>query len=433
MNFREIFTLSFESIWDRKVRSILTILMVMVGSALLVAVNGIGAGFTVTFTKQFSSLAPNIIFVFNSQQAPGGGPGGGRGFGGGGGGGSLPPKIVLNAAVVNRIQSLPLVSDVIPHYRGSVTVESASESKTETIMSIKPEKLQLIAPTLELAPGSTVQPDNPNSMIVATDVANPAGEPNPFLSIGHSAQVTYSFVDPISGRQQQVIKSFMVTGIMQETGNNQIDNSIIINLQAGNSLLQKSGKYDSLYVIARSTNVVDIVQKEIQSLYGNNVGINTVKAILQTIHQFTAGFSAFLTSIGIVALVVGAVGVITTLYTSVIERTREIGTLKAIGALNRHILLLFLVEALLIGIFGATIGLLTGIGFGYVLSSMTATPSGGGGPGGGHSHNAHTVPIYAADGMIRVWIISVGLSILAGVLPAIKASRLLPIKALRTQ
>ena len=76
-------------------------------------------------------------------------------------------------------------------------------------------------------------------------------------------------------------------------------------------------------------------------------------------------------------MVVGAVGVITTLYTSVIERTREIGTLKAIGAQNKDILFLFLVEALLIGIFGATIGLLTGIGFGYALSYvMKSTGSG---------------------------------------------------------
>jgi putative ABC transport system permease protein len=413
--------------------------MVMVGSALLVAVNGIGTGFTVTFTKQFSSLAPNVLFVFNSKQAPGAGAGG-----------ASAPKIVLNAAVVSRIVSLPFVTDVIPHYRGSVSVQS-SETKTETIMSIQPEKLQLIAPTLDYAPGSTMQPSNPNSMIVATDVANPAGEPNPFLSIGRSAKVTFSFVDPVTGKQEQETKNFMVTGIMQETGNPQIDNSIIINLQAGNSLLQKSGKYDSLYVIAKSTDFVDLVQNEILGLYGKNIGITTVKAILQTIQQFTAGFSAFLTSIGIVALFVGAVGVITTLYTSVIERTREIGTMKAIGALNRHILLLFLVEALLIGVFGATIGLLTGVGFGYGLSSMMATGGGGGGPrggggggpgggggggpggGGSHSHSSHTVPIYQADGMIRVWIISVGLSTFAGVLPAIKASRLLPIKALRTQ
>ena len=421
MNIKEIFTLSFESIWDRKVQSILTILMVMVGSALLVAVNGIGAGFTEAFNKQFSNLAPNILFISNSQQAPGGGgPGGGIG-----GAGSPPPapKITLNAAVVNRIESLPLVSDVIPNFRGSVTVQSSSESKTDAILSMDPQKLQIIAPTLEYTEGSTVQSSNPSSMIVAQDVASPAGDANPFLVLGRSAKVTFSFVDPISGKQEQESKNFMVTGIMKETGNPTIDNGIVINLQAGNSLLQKSGKYDSLFVIAKTTNFVDTVEQEIRKLYGNNIGITTVKAILKTIQQFTAGISAFLTSIGIVALVVGAVGVITTLYTSVIERTREIGTLKAIGALNRHILFLFLVEALLIGVFGATIGLLAGIGFGYALSAMMASSGNG----------SSNPPIYLADGMIRVWIISVGLSILAGVLPAIKASRLLPIAALRTQ
>ena len=74
----------------------------------------------------------------------------------------------------------------------------------------------------------------------------------------------------------------------------------------------------------------------------------------------------------------GAVGVITTLYTAVIERTREIGTLKAIGSQNKDILSLFLVEALLIGIFGATIGLLIGIGFGYALSDIMKSSGGGG-------------------------------------------------------
>ncbi len=63
--------------------------------------------------------------------------------------------------MVSRIQSLPLVTDVIPNYRGSVTVQSSSESKTDTILSMDPEKLQLIAPTLEYAEGSTMQPSNP--------------------------------------------------------------------------------------------------------------------------------------------------------------------------------------------------------------------------------------------------------------------------------
>ncbi|HEY6537304.1 MAG TPA: ABC transporter permease, partial [Candidatus Nitrosocosmicus sp.] len=400
--------------------SILTILMVMVGSALLVAVNGIGAGFTESFNKQFSNLAPNILFITNSQQAPGGGgPGGGLG-----GSGSPPssPKITLNTAVVNRILSLPLVTDVIPNYRGEVTIQSQSETRSDAILSMDPQKLQVIAPTLEFTEGSIIS-TGPSSMTVATDVANPAGDANPFLVLGRNVKITYSFVDPDTGKQKSESKNFLVTGLMKETGNPTIDNGIVITLQAGNSLLQKSGKYDSLFVIAKTSSYVDTVEQEIRRLYGNNIGITTVKAILKTIQQFTAGISTFLTSIGIVALVVGAVGVITTLYTSVIERTREIGTLKAIGAQDRIILVLFLFEALLIGIFGASIGLGTGVGFGYALSSVMKSSGGG----------STSPPLYLLDGMLKVWFISVSLSVLAGVLPALKASRLLPIEALRTQ
>lgn len=417
LNIKEIFILSFESLSDRKVRSILTILMVMVGSALLIAVGGIGASFSDAFSKQFRNLAPNILFISSSQQAQEG-PGGGVG-----GAGTPPPapKITLNAAIVNRIHSLPFVTDVISTYRGSVTVQSQSESKTDSILSMDPQKLIVIAPTLEYTDGSTLQPNNPSSMIVAQNVANPPGDANPFLVLGQSAKVTYSFVDSTTGQQKEESKNFIVTGIIKETGNPTIDSAIVINPQAGNSLLQKSGKFDSLFAIAQTTNFVDVVEQEIRSLYGNNIGITTVKAILKTIEQFTGQINAFLNSIAIISLVVGAVGIITTLYTAVIERTREIGTLKAIGAQNSDILALFLVEALLIGIFGATIGLLSGIGFGYGLSA-TVVPGNGSSP-----------PIYTANDMARVWMISVGLSIVAGVVPALQASRLLPVQALRSQ
>ena len=101
----------------------------------------------------------------SSQQAQGGGAGGGIG-----GAGSPPPapKITLNSAVVNRIHSLPFVSDVIPNFRASVTVQSQSESKTDAILSMDPEKLQIIAPTLEYTDGSTIQSNNPSTMIVSS-------------------------------------------------------------------------------------------------------------------------------------------------------------------------------------------------------------------------------------------------------------------------
>ena len=106
------------------------------------------------------------------------------------------------------------------------------------------------------------------------------------------------------------------------------------------------------------------VEKEIRSLYGNDIGITTLEALLKTVREFTAGINSFLLSIAVIALIVGGVGIITTLYTSVIERIREIGTLKAIGTEGKQILFLFLVEALLIGIIGATLGLPGGLGGG---------------------------------------------------------------------
>ena len=125
---------------------------------------------------------------------------------------------------------------------------------------------------------------------------------------------------------------------MQPSGNNQIDRAVIIDVNTGNTLFHRSGKYDNLVVSAQSPAYVNIVQKEIQSLYGTNIGIITPKAILQTRQQFLSGNSSFIQSVAFIALLVGAVGIITTLYTSVNERIFEIGTLKAIGASKSLIL-----------------------------------------------------------------------------------------------
>jgi putative ABC transport system permease protein len=76
LNIKEIFTLAIDAIKERKVRSALTILMVLVGSSLLVAVNAFGASFSDFFNKQFSNLAPNILFVSSVQQDQNGGGGG---------------------------------------------------------------------------------------------------------------------------------------------------------------------------------------------------------------------------------------------------------------------------------------------------------------------------------------------------------------------
>jgi putative ABC transport system permease protein len=415
VDIKEVFILSFDALKERKVRSILTILMVMAGSSLLVAVNGFGAGFEEFFNNQFNNLAPNILFVSSVQQDENGPPVGGAGAP------AAAPKITLNSAVIERLSSLRFTDEVIPSYQAEVTLESQGESKSNAILSIDPQKIFVIAPTLELGEGSRLRQNDPSAMVVAENVANPPGEATPFISLGQSVRAKYSFVNDITGESQTESKNFVVTGVMKSTGNPTIDNSVVINTDAGNAFLQKSGKFDSLFVVAQSSEFVDAVEKEIRNLYGNDIGITTVRAILKTVQEFTGGIDAFLLSIAVISLVVGAVGIVTTLYTSVIERIREIGTLKALGAQKSNILALFLVEALIIGIMGATLGLLAGVGGGYLLTRA--------GPGTGPPLD----PVYLPFDMINVWLISVGLSILAGLLPAWKASRVTPIEALRSK
>ena len=385
----------------------------MAGSSLLISVNSFGAALTELYDNQFSNLVPNVMLVTSSQpQERGVEPA------------SAPPppeKITLNAAVINRIKSLPFVDEVIPTYQSQIELHSKSDSRTVSILSIDPKKLEVISPTLEYESGSTLRPNSPSAMIVAHDVANPPGKTTPFITLGQSITATYSFVDPDTGKQMEDSKNFIVTAIGRQTGNPTIDNAVIINLNSGNLLLQKSNKYDTLFTVARSSEFVGQVEKEIRSLYGNDIGITTLEAVLKTVREFTAGINSFLLSIAVISLIVGGVGIITTLYTSVIERTREIGTLKAIGTESKNILFLFLVEALLIGVIGATLGLAGGLGGGHVLANLS--------PGNGPP----LIPVFLASEMATVWVISVVLSIIAGLFPAWKASRTLPIEALRPQ
>jgi putative ABC transport system permease protein len=412
MNPKDLFLLSFEALVDRKVRTLLTILMVVLGSSLVVVLNGLSAGQTAFLEQQFNTLAANVLFVGSGQRSL-------SSFAT-----STTNSIIINDVIVQKIRALPNVSDVIPSYTGSAQINSQGNTQRASITAIDPSKLTVELPNLTYVDGSTVNPGDRSSAIVGDTVVNPPGADTAFVVLGETIKATASYTD--SSGAHTVIKNFVVTGILKPSGNNGIDRSIIINLDAGNQLLHKQNRYDQLIIAATTPDDVDTVQQEITSAFGKTLGATTPKAIMAVRQQAASGNASFILMVGIIALVVGAVGIVTTLYNSVTERIREIGTMKAIGAQNAEILALFLVEAALIGIIGASSGMGIGMIAGVLLGILTTTTPGGGPP-------VHIPPIFVLTDLLKVWMLSLGLSVLAGMYPAWKASKLSPMVALRRE
>ena len=405
----DILRLAFESLWDRKTRTTLTVLMVAAGCSLMIALKGMTAGFSGFIDVQFSKLAPNILFIsgasdsnnqeyFASQTST--------------------SKSILNEVVARRIAALPRVAEVIPIYQGLVTIQSRGSQLDATVFSLDPSKLSVIAPTMTLTQGSVIRPNDPAAILLPKKLATPPGK-SALASIGQAVQLSYKTVSAETGQALAQTRTFMVTGIINDTGDPNIDNGIIINHAASTKLFQKSGRYDGAMVVAQSTDSVAAVEGQLKRLYGNQLGVTTPRSVLQTLNGFIDAFGSFTESTSVIALLVGAVGIITTLYTSVTERTREIGTIKALGAGNSFVLTMFLAEAMLIGMVGATCGVGLGILGGFMLMARFA------------AGRPELVPVYRSEDMAYVWIITVSLSLVAGLYPAWRAAKISPMSALR--
>jgi putative ABC transport system permease protein len=228
-----------------------------------------------------------------------------------------------------------------------------------------------------------------------------------------------------SGPYQKVVtkrKSFQVKGVLNELGNMLIDNQVYVSLPAAASLLEKGGEYSGIYVITRDPGLNDEVVERIKEIYGKNIGVTSPKAIAETINRILGTFNAYIQSIAAISLLVGAVGIVTTLFTSVMERTREIGLLKALGFSNETVLALFLAESGVIGLVGGLMGVVAGVGGAHLLSVLT--PFGEG---------VNINPTFKLGDIAYVWGLSLTLSLLAGLYPAWRASKLSPLTALRKE
>jgi putative ABC transport system permease protein len=142
------------------------------------------------------------------------------------------------------------------------------------------------------------------------------------------------------------------------------------------------------------------------------------KSMAESVTEMTSSMTLFLGAIAAVSLLVGAVGIANTMFTSVLEKTKEIGTMKAIGAKNRDILMIFLLNSAMVGLVGGILGVILG----WIVSAGLQTMMGDElTSGGGVS------PYLMIEGLI----LAVLIGVISGVVPAYRASKLKPVDALR--
>lgn len=429
MDVKDIFWLSYRDLSEKKVRTILTIVMVVIGIGAIVALTSFTAGINTSITAQLESLGPTSIIVSSS---------GGTGF---------------TAADVDKIAMLPNVTSVTSLLTGSATLYAGNQNTSVSLIGISSQGLgQLLGGNVTLSAGSAYQDTIAPDAVVGHSVAFPssaAGQET--ISVGQSATLRLGF-----GRGGQTV-TVPIVGILPAHGGFliPIDGAVFVSIQAAEVLLRRTS-FNEILVLASNVSSVNATSSIITTIYGSSVRVLTTSQLLSTTSTIIGSITLLFAVVGGVSLLVAAVGIMNIMLMAVLERTHEIGIMKSIGFKNRHVMLVFMLQAVIIGVVGGILGIGVGAAVSYSLaaafgsgsstasSSTTATTggfrggAGGGGGGGvivgsssGSSTGLSFSPAFPATIIAAALLIAVIVSIAAGLYPAWRASKMEPIDALR--
>ncbi len=216
-----------------------------------------------------------------------------------------------------------------------------------------------------------------------------------------------------------------IVGILKERGigfDINPDNAIIISDKMFSTLYGASDEYNIVIVKVDSVEDVEKVKQDIEARVnrrGKTVMVMAVKQLIEGIRRFFDMLSIFLIGIGSISIVVAGVSILNVMMMSTVERTREIGVMRAIGTTRGGILQMFLFESLILGLIGGVIGAIMGLGAGFLVDVLILKEA---------SY------LFAPSSILYVFVgiaFGVGTSVISGLYPAWRASRLKPIEALR--
>jgi len=402
--FRDHVKLAIKNLRHRMSRSLLTLLGIAIGIMAIISLLALGEGMQQAVTGELSSLS-DVIIVST-------GGGGFSSFGGGGGsnGGYFTQRDI---AVIERVQGIKEVSTQLSgvglaEYNGKTTILSL------TGMDAAVMKLQYASQTLDA--GEFFNEGDQNKIMIGYSIAHDTFDAD--ISVG--------------GRIKINGEKFFVSGIFGKQGFGGVSSDSIV-LMSSRDFQKLTGQSNISLIYLRVYNVNDAesIATTIQNAINQNHGkkdfatATTMTSILQTVQNIIGILQLVLVGIASIALVVASIGIMNTMLTSVMERTREIGIMKAIGATTRDIMSIFIIEGMLLSSLGGVIGIVLGV-FGsqaltLILRSFMSM--------GGGSFQLN--PIITITSVVLAVAVSLIVGVLSSLYPAWKAARMSPIEAVR--
>ena len=390
--------IALANIKHRKLRSFLTVIAIVIGIAAVISLISVSQGMQEAITGQFEKLGTNLIIVM---------PGGGGGF------------TSLAGFSANKLTDHDI--DVIERVRGvektggmvySISkIEFGGETKYTFVIGMDPEE-DWIFEKFDVE-GRRPEKGDTYKAVVGYRLA--------------SGQFFRREVR-LGSRVEIQDKSFDVVGIVEEVGTKTDDEQVYIPLEIARELLNAS-QYDAIYVRVREgyspSEVADEIRKDMRRDRDEKIGeedfsVQSSEQLMQMMTNILGIVQVLLIGIAGISLLVGGIGIMNTMYTAVLERTREIGILKAIGARNSNVLTIFLLESGIIGLVGGVFGTLLGIGLAKIVEIV------------GSEMGFGLLKVSASP-----WLMLLGLTFAfiigcaSGVMPARRAAKLQPADALR--
>jgi putative ABC transport system permease protein len=403
--FTDYLLLAFRNVKKRGIRSWLTLLGIFIGITAVVSLISLGSGLKLAVNSQFGVSSTEVITV----QA-----GGVNAFGPPGSGVVKP----LEVEDLEEIERLSSVKRVIRRNIPTGKLEFNDKLVIGIAMNLPDgEDRKFAYNVLEVKAefGRLLRDGDINKVVLGNNFYTDK------VGLGK----------PVRPGDKVIIndKSFDVVGIAKKKGSFIFDNIIHVNEKPLNDLMGYGDEIDLIVVQAKSKDTIDETKKDIEKALrkSRNVkigeedfSVSTPEAMLSTVNSVINGVQAFIVLIASLSIFVGGLGIVNTMTTSVLERRKEIGIMKAIGAKNSDIFIQFFIESGLLGLVGGILGVLFGVTLGFV-----------GTQGINNFIGAETQPEISILLIVFSLIGSFVIGSVAGIIPAMKAARENPVEALR--